>query len=408
MKKNANQKPRLLFVIPSLAGGGAEKSLIALLCVLGEKHGGGVLFDADLFLFERVGLFLDQIPPWVRVIDAGEAFARFTGSAKAAVLYFLRRGRLDLVWHRLRYGFAAHAPEGKIALRYWQALRHVFRPRKTQYAAAIGYLEGYTNYFIVDCVKAVRKIAYFHNDYAHYPTLRAADERYFARADDIVTVSESTKSVLCAHFPNYAEKFVCIENIVSPSLLRQNAALEAAPFTSANKPAILTIGRVNAAKGIDLAVCAAGILKRAGVSFCWYHIGRGKLENEIRALIAEENVADCFVLLGEQKNPYPALAVCDVYVQPSRYEGKCIAIEEAKALARPIVCTNFDTVASQIAHGSTGLIAKINPESIAEAVRCLLKNPAVAQSLSNNLRNCAGNEDQAEKFLQLTNIFASI
>ncbi|MDR2752919.1 MAG: glycosyltransferase, partial [Oscillospiraceae bacterium] len=96
-----------------------------------------------------------------------------------------------------------------------------------------------------------------------------------------------------------------------------------------------------------------------------------------------------------------ALRACKIYVQPSRWEGKSIAIEEAKALQKPIICTRFGTVLEQIDDGRTGLVCKIAPASIAEAVQKLLEAPALRAQFIQNLKGLPGNETEAEKFLAL-------
>ena len=75
-------KKKLLFVLPSLVSGGAEKSLVSLLQTIDSSR-----YDVDLFLFRREGLFLPLVPPFVRVTDAGELYAVFDGNAKNADIY---------------------------------------------------------------------------------------------------------------------------------------------------------------------------------------------------------------------------------------------------------------------------------------------------------------------------------
>lgn len=40
-------------------------------------------------------------------------------------------------------------------------------------------------------------------------------------------------------------------------------------------------------------------------------------------------------------NPYPYIKACDIYVQPSRYEGKAVTVREAQILGKPVVITRF-------------------------------------------------------------------
>ncbi|MCL2106122.1 MAG: glycosyltransferase [Oscillospiraceae bacterium] len=401
----AKKRPRILFVLPSLAGGGAEKSLITLLWAL-EARGGGVSFDADLFLFEEKGLFLTQLPPWVRLRSAGKRYELFTGSGCRALRYFLLRGRPDLLLARWRYRKAWNGPEEALGWRLWQAMRRALPRLRRQYDAAVGYLEGYANYFVIDNVKARRKIAWLHTDYRRVPSLKEADKRYLPLFDAAVSVSGACCDALAEALPALEGKIHCVENIVSPVLLRELAQAAPPPWEPPDMPVLLSIGRLVELKGHDVAVRACGILKRMGIALRWYVIGAGEREAPLRELIAEEGLADRFFLLGETLNPYPALAACDIYVQPSRFEGKSIALEEAKALAKPIVCTRFKTVRDQITEGETGLTARIGDAAdLAARIKFLLERPGLQRLLRDNLTKLEGNEAQADKFLRICDIF---
>ena len=125
-------------------------------------------------------------------------------------------------------------------------------------------------------------------------------------------------------------------------------------------------------------------------------------QREIEALIEQQQVRQRFILLGERGNPYPYYQQCDIYVQPSRFEGKSIAVDEAKCFARPIVVTDFGTVRDQIEDGVDGLIAPISPQGIADAVQRLLCSPQLRQTLSDNLQEeKTGNEEEIEKLYAL-------
>ena len=52
------------------------------------------------------------------------------------------------------------------------------------------------------------------------------------------------------------------------------------------------------------------------------------------------------------------MKACDLYVQPSRYEGKAVTVTEAKILAKPILITNYSTAESQIEDGIDGVICR--------------------------------------------------
>jgi glycosyltransferase involved in cell wall biosynthesis len=89
--------------------------------------------------------------------------------------------------------------------------------------------------------------------------------------------------------------------------------------------------------------------------------------------------------LGLKENPYPYLKAATVVIQSSRYEGKSIAIDEAKILQKPIIVTNFTTAKDQIEHLKTGIISEMNPESLASEIENLLQDEPLQQELSLHL-----------------------
>ena len=57
--------------------------------------------------------------------------------------------------------------------------------------------------------------------------------------------------------------------------------------------------------------------------------------------IKESGMEDEVIILGKKANPYPYIKKCDIYIQPSRYEGKAVTVLEAQMLGKPVVITDF-------------------------------------------------------------------
>ncbi|WP_141487170.1 glycosyltransferase, partial [Bacillus cereus] len=87
---------------------------------------------------------------------------------------------------------------------------------------------------------------------------------------------------------------------------------------------LITVARLSHAKGIDDAIYALRQLLDQGYDIEWYIVGYGPQEAELKLLIDKLGLQDKFVLLGKKINPYPYIKACDIYVQPSRYEGKAV------------------------------------------------------------------------------------
>ena len=96
----------------------------------------------------------------------------------------------------------------------------------------------------------------------------------------------------------------------------------------------------------------------------------------------EENV----IILGKKENPYPYIKACDLYVQPSRYEGKCVTVREAQMLGKPVVITRYATSASQLEDGVDGLIVPSDNEGCAKGIAELLQNQEQMSLFCDNCR----------------------
>jgi glycosyltransferase involved in cell wall biosynthesis len=108
------------------------------------------------------------------------------------------------------------------------------------------------------------------------------------------------------------------------------------------------------------------------------------------------------ILLGFCINPYPYIKHCDIYVQPSRHEGYCTTITEARILKKPIVATRVSGVSEQIKDMITGRIAEISVESIAGTLSELISAPKLIKEYENALMNESVNfNSELEKLYQL-------
>lgn len=390
-------KKKVLFVMPSLNSGGAEKSLVTLLNLLDYDK-----LDVDLLLFRKEGLFLNDLPKQINVIDGGERYRLFDGSTKTLVLKSLKKMDLKLIKARLSY---AKALTSNNRAKVWENLKYAMPKINKHYDAAVGYLEGNTIYYCVDCVDADTKIGYIHSDYTKLGLDAEFDRGFVNKLNYFISVSNECGNVLKKVFPEAVDKIRTIENITSAAMIKKLSDGEAEEYKNLNCKILLTVGRLRKEKGYNLAVEAAEKLVSDGFDFKWFAIGSGELKEEIEQLIKEKNLENNFILLGERSNPYPYIAGCDIYIQPSFYEGKSVAINEAKCLAKPIVSTKFTMVLDQLIDEKTAVLAEINSESIASKTEELLLSDEKRIMLTENLKNeKVGNEEEVQKFYKLIGI----
>lgn len=393
-------KKKLLFVMSAMDSGGGQRSLLTLLTLLDYDR-----YDVDLFLFNRSGLFLDKLPEQVNLLPHSRDYSDFTLPFAASVKALAKRGKFALLFNRVRYAktLRQFAENPRLAdTKAWRFLKSALPNDWPFYDVAIGYLEGTPNYTVAECVKADTKIGYIHNDYNKLGLSAELDRPFVEKLDYLVTVSPECGKALEQNFPEAVGKIRVIENITSPTVLKKQAKEEPEEYKGGSEKNILTIGRLHRQKGYELAVAAAEKMKKDGVNFKWFCIGTGGMKGQIEQEIAEKDLGDCFILLGERANPYPYMAHCDIYVQPSHYEGKSIALDEAKCFAKPIVATRFSTVFDQLTDGETALLAEMDGADIAEKIERLLADEPLKTKLTETLkREKVGNEEELEKFYAL-------
>lgn len=393
-------KKQILFVIPSMRSGGAEKSLLTVLSLF-DYDG----FDVDLLCFRHDGLFFDKLPKEVNVIGSSENYEAFDGDAVQAVKYFVKKGKLISAVDRWKYS-KLYSAQDKHAFEemQWKYLKKQLPKINKKYDCAIGYLEGNANRFVAENVCAGKKICYIHNDIEKLGFDKESFEKTFETADKIVTVSEECEKSLLRNFEKFSKKFCVIENITSREIVTKESKLFEAYPDRKDNTIICTVGRFFEQKNISLAVDACAELVQRGNAIKWYHIGEGPLRGAIEKRISEKNLEEIFLLLGERSEPYPYMGQCDIYVQPSLYEGKSIAVDEAKCLCRPIVVTDFSTVHDQISDGVNGLICDMDAIDMADKIEMLIDSKEERRKLSENLtKEKMGNEDELKKIYSLIN-----
>lgn len=393
-------KKQILFVIPSMRSGGAEKSLLTVLTLFDYSK-----YDVDLLCFRHDGLFFDKVPKKVNIIGDSESYEMFDGDAMRAVKYFLKKGKPVSAFDRWRYSkiFSVNDSHRADELQ-WKYLKKQLPRIKKNYDCAIGYLEGNANRFVVESVHAKRKICYIHNDIEKLGLDEKSCAETFKAADKIVTVSEKCEQSLLKKFPEFSEKYCVIENITSREIIQRECEEFKAYPKRKNETILCTVGRFFEQKNISLAVDACAELVQRGNAIKWYHIGEGPLRGAIEKRISEKKLEEIFLLLGERSEPYPYMGQCDIYVQPSLYEGKSIAVDEAKCLCRPIVVTDFSTVHDQISDGVNGLICDMDAIDMADKIEMLIDSKEERRKLSENLaKEKMGNEDELKKIYSLIN-----
>lgn len=390
-------KKKLLFIIPSLDAGGGEKSLVNLLNQIDYSK-----YEVDLFLFSHGGIFTQFLPNKVNILDLPENYIDFMLPFKESIISMIRKRKISLILNRLLFTYINNTKKylANIEQYNWKYLSSSLDTLDTQYDVAIAFLEKTSIYYCVEKVNATKKIGFIHNDYDKMEMDSKIDIKYFKKLDKIITVSEECLTVLKDRFPSEISKMDIMYNIVSPTMINKMADMENEDLFNRkdNEKIIISIGRLHYQKGFELAIEACKRLVDNNYKVKWFVIGEGPERNNLTRLIKENGLEDKFILLGLKSNPYPYIKQADIYAQTSRFEGKSIALDEAKILAKPIIITNYSTAKDQIDDGVNGIISEMNSEDIYLNIKKLINSPKLRAKLTENLRGLKlGTEDEIDK-----------
>lgn len=377
-----NKKKEILFVMNNLNVGGAEKALVSLLQVFDYEK-----YNVDLLLFKKEGLFLKQVPAQVNILPEPANYRYFDMSFVQVLKENVWPWRWNLIYRRIQFKKMMQKAESPAEAEQlsWKPLSKTLKPLQKQYHAAIGFLEKNPNYFVIDKVKAEKKIGFIHTDYEKLKMNRYFDAFYFNKFNKIVVVSHESLQTLNQIFPNLSQKFLVLKNIISKKNIIHLASTSEFDFKSEN--IIVSVGRLSAVKGYSLSIKALRILKERNIDFTWIILGEGALRAEMETEIKSNGLEKNVLLLGAVENPYPYIVRANVFLHTSLFEGDGLSIKEAKILCKPIVLTNFTTACSHVINNETGIIVDFDAEEIANAIEKLLKNKELRNQFKRNLAN---------------------
>jgi glycosyltransferase involved in cell wall biosynthesis len=332
------------FVLPSLAGGGAERAAVHILNALD-----GSAWDRSMYLFRREGPYLDEVDRGIRVVAGDETsrLGRIRGLRR-----FVRDARPDIVMVFLSY-FSVLA-----AVRSASSRARVVFNQQTPVSAFLTDAD-------YDWRRPIRRRVF-----------SAVARLAYGRADAVVATSRGVADDLAQRFAVGRSRLHVVHNPVD--LTRIESAVQEAidPDHAAvwTRPAVVAAGRLADAKNYPL-MLEAFALVRAQMPARLFILGRGELEPALRARAQQLGLADDVVFCGFQRNPWKYIARGDVFVLTSHYEGFGNVLVEAMACRVPVVATASPGTRDIVHSGTDGVIVERHePESVATALVGLLRD----------------------------------
>lgn len=400
-------KPRIFIAMHYMEIGGAETALVGLLNALDPAR-----VDVDLFLYDHRGEMMQFIPKWVNLLPQIPKYSVL----ERPIVELVKRGFWGIaaarMWakriSKVAYKRSGSKLENNGGLDKMSKCTTPLLPKINQsvtYDLAISFLTPHR--IVAEKVKAKKKIAWIHTDYTRVWVDAEEELKVWQKYDYVASISSDVTNTFLQVFPSLAPKIVEIENILSPKFVRKRAELEDTDkeFRQTDKISLLSIGRYSEQKNYDNVpdICKR-LIGKTKLNIKWYIIGYGGDEALIRQKIKEAGMEEHVILLGKRSNPYPYIKACDIYVQPSRYEGKSVTVREAQMLCKPVVVTNYPTAPSQIRSGVDGVIVPLDNEGCAKGLAEVICDKPLQERIIAHLKtHDYGNESEVEKIYTLIN-----
>lgn len=380
------KKKKILIVSHAMELGGAERALLGILENIDTE-----LYQVDLFLLRHEGELLKYIPEKINLLPEIPAYTVLARPMKNTLLeghICLTMARLIGKYKAKRFDKKNKYTQSNVALEYSHKYTKRFMPDiqpGIQYDLAISFLTPH--YFVSEKVNAKTKIAWIHTDYSVVQVDVESEVKMWNSYDYIASISEDVTQSFLKTFPLLKEKIVLIENILPKTLIDKQSMEQISDKFEIECVNLLSVGRFTNAKNFDNVpdICRRIVEEKKNVK--WYLIGYGGEENLLRQKIVDANMQEHVIILGKKENPYPYMKMCDIYIQPSRYEGKCVAVREAQMLGKPVIITNYATSGSQLQNGVDGVIVPLDNESCAKSIYEVIENKGLQTRLMENMKN---------------------
>lgn len=336
---------KILFAIPTLGGGGAERVLVNLVNSLDKKK-----YQITIFTLFEEGVNKKYLHADIKHIS-----------------YFKKIFRGNIHFLKL------------------------FSPRKLynimikdEFDVAVSYLEGPTTRIISGCPFLNTKLVnWVHTEihgkklllqsYRNYSELIESYEKY----NKIIFVSNTAKEAFNKSFSEISISKEVLYNTNDYKKIISDANENILDIQINDKKInLVSVGRYTHEKGYIRLLSIIKNLVNQNKNIHLYLIGKGELESEFIQIIRKHNLEKHVTLLGFQSNPYKYVKKCDLFVCSSYNEGFSTAVTESLIVGTPVVTTLCSGMEELLGYDNEyGLITDNNDQALYEGLLTLIEKP---------------------------------
>ncbi|CAM3892711.1 glycosyltransferase [Alkalicoccus chagannorensis] len=344
--------------------------------------------DITVLLMKKEGAFLKQLPPDVRVMALeapDELTSMLDQPPRETSVRLWREGRRREAVRFVRGWMQSRS--GRTNAPLLSQMASGIPQQKETYDIAVAFAGpfDFISYYVAERISAERKVQWIHFDITRIGFHAPAMLPVYRKFDHVFAVSSRAASLFRAAMPELADRTETVYNVLSPARLMLEAQMAARPPFDPSLLHVVSVGRLCWEKGQDELLRAAALVREEAAGWHLHLIGDGPMRPKLEALADRLDLSGAVTFHGTIENPYAFIQACDLYVQPSRHEGYCLTLAEARCFNRPIVTTNFTGAEEQIAHQQTGIVTEEDAPSLAAGMLELLQDPEKRHAFSSAL-----------------------
>ena len=333
-------RKKVLFLIPSMVGGGAERFFAILLKHLDRRR-----FEPELGLLRAEGEYMGEIPDDVVVHTLNVSRARYA-----------LPGIVRLVWRLRPRTILSTLPQMNMMV----TLSRPLLPRGTR---VLLQEAADPSGFVREEVRHKRVWLWF---YRHC----------YRHADRVLCLSRAMVDDMASSFRVPREKLLSIYYPVDVERVTLAGSESGNPFSGPG-PHLLAAGRLTRQKGFDVLLDAMPTMLQQLPGARLTILGHGPLQEELRHQAQGLGISNAVDFPGFQQNPWRYIQHASAFVLPSRYEGLPNVLLEALVLGTPIVASDCPGAIREVQNCGVEviLVPPEDPAALSQAIISICRAP---------------------------------